>query len=106
MKISEPRSLQDVVEDSESIGWRTVGLEHPLVAAHLADARSFLPSIMLHDSACRTKRNRHYKLYRDTDGWYIRVGKRGSERANLIACEITYYQGKPLLFQFKTEEAR
>lgn len=60
-------------------------------------------TVMIHrDSRCRGSRH-HLKLYSGNGRWYVRVGRRGGCRKYLTACEITYLDGKPILFQFKTE---
>lgn len=88
--------------DGHKLSWRNLPLNHPLVEAKLNDG---FP-IMLHRDDRRSFRGRygHYKPHRDTTGWYIRTGKRGTVKEYLTICEVTYDHGEPLLFQFRIKE--
>jgi hypothetical protein len=60
-------------------------------------------TVMIHrDSRCRGSRH-HLKLYRTDGRYHVQVGRRGGSRRYLTECEITYIDGTPTLFQFKTE---
>lgn len=60
-------------------------------------------AVMLH-SSCREGRMSHNTAYRDADGrWYVRKGKRGTVVRYLTQCEVTYLDGVPSLYQFKTD---
>lgn len=88
--------------DDYKLSFRNLPLSHPLVEAKLTDGFA----IMLHLDDRRTwkKRRGHYRPHRDTKGWYIRTGKRGTCKEYLTICEVTYDHGTPLLFQFRTKD--
>lgn len=88
-------------EREPKLGWRTVPVTDDLMAPFAARGL-----VMLHESSKATfgrRGNRHYRLRRDDEGWYVRVGKRAQSKRRLVACEITYADGKPILHQFKTD---
>jgi hypothetical protein len=78
---------------------RYVGLDHPLVDVVLVGLRG---KVMLHRYDRRGRGGAHYKAHRDAGGWYIRRGKRGQVKVYLRECQITYVDGEPILYQFRT----
>jgi hypothetical protein len=84
---------------SVDIAWQTHDLDHPLIDKYL----SFNDTIMLH-ADCRLGRGTHYRRYRDADGWYIRMGKRGQTKRYLTGCEITWIGASDALYQYRTKD--
>jgi hypothetical protein len=80
-------------------------LDNPLVENHLA----LHETIMLHRDS-RFTRGTHFRRYVETDGsgarkFYIRMGKRGQCKRYLESCDVTYLNGEPTLFQYRTARA-
>lgn len=83
-----------------TIQYKVVAVTDELMAL---DRASISGSVMIHKS-CREGRTSHNTARRAKDGrWYIRKGKRGGVVRFLTECEITYLDGEPTLYQFKTE---
>lgn len=87
----------------------TLPLTHELVAAHLQERVG--DKIVIHPS-CRIKWGTNFlTLHRNKGGYFVlqRPGRRGGltgveKILRLDACEVTYFDGKPMLFRFKLKE--
>jgi hypothetical protein len=93
-------------EREPKIGWKTLPITDPLIAADLEETRRGLGSVMI-SRKCRYGRH-HLKLHRNRAGVpFVRVGVRGSGKMELEFCEVTYLDGVPTLFAyvFKKSEA-
>lgn len=100
-----PRAVCSVNAPREpKLGWRTLALTDELVAAFLTKeiGRSYKPTVMLASSS-RMGRS-HLRLYRDSKGYFVRCGRRGSLKQYLGRCNVTYLGGEPTLFAFTTAD--
>lgn len=73
-------------------------LQDRLVEKHLA----FHDTIMLHPDS-RFTRGTHFRRYDDGKRFYIRMGKRGQCKRYLASCDVTFVNGEPTLFEYRTE---
>jgi hypothetical protein len=78
------------------LSWKTLPLTDETVAAHLAAE----DKVML-DSASKARGGRsHLTLHQDRDGYFVRVGGRGSCKQYLGHCKVTYFDGVATLFAY------
>lgn len=78
-------------------------LQERLVEKHLA----FHETIMLHKDS-RFTRGTHFRRYVEVAElgnrrFYVRMGKRGQCKRYLESCDITFLNGEPTLFEYRTE---
>lgn len=81
--------------------WKTLPLTNDLVQAHLAENIGEERGTIMLDEKSRWGRS-NLKLHKGRDGYYVRVGRRGTTKRVLGRCKVTYLDGKPTLFQFTT----
>lgn len=89
-------------EKEPKLGWRTLPLNEETVARHLATQVECHGTVMI-DFASRWGR-RHLKLHKDRNGYFVRVGRRGSSKQYLGRCKVTYFDGEPTLFQYTSAD--
>jgi len=89
-------------EPEPKLGWATKSLDDALVASHLEKTLGEPRGTVMIDGKSRWGRSqrRHLRLHRDGRGFFVRVGRRGAGKAYLGRCKVTYFDGKPELFQF------
>jgi hypothetical protein len=78
-------------------------LQEALIEKHLA----LHETIMLHRDS-RFTRGTHFRRYVEVAElgnrrFYVRMGKRGQCKRYLESCDITFLNGEPTLFEYRTE---
>lgn len=75
---------------------RIVGMDNPLAYKEA----SLKDRVMVRD----WRGVRHYRLYGDAGGLYVRTGKRGQSKKYLGGCKIIYFDGNPCAFEFRLKD--
>lgn len=84
--------------EEPKLSWATKSFDDASVAAYLAKTLSGKGYIMINEKSHFGRH--HLKLRHDRNGYFVRVGFRGSCKEYLGRCKVTYFGGEPTLLQF------